>query len=1029
MGRSKVKILMKNISARASVFLFCLALLSLFMRFTSFESNFYYEYKLRKGKVDPPFTSLQDKWIDSVFNSLTPSERIAQLIMVPAYMNDNGYHEKEVIRLIEKYNIGGLIFFEGNPSKLASLTNKFQALAKTPLIISIDAECGLAMRLDSTIKYPDQMTLGAINNEKLIYDMGAHIATQLKYIGVHINLAPVIDVNNNPENPIINYRSFGEDRINVARKGILYMKGMQDNNIIAVAKHFPGHGDTDDDSHYTLPLIPHSRQRLDSIELFPFKELINSGIGGVMTAHLSIPALDDSPKLASSLSKIIVTDLLKDEMGFKGLVITDAMNMGGVSKHFKPGEANVKAIIAGNDILLMPYNVPKAISLIQREIRKGNISQEEIYERCRKILAAKYWTGLNNYEPVNLKDLNTKLNTPEFKLLHRKLIEASLTLVKNRKNIIPLKRLDTLSVASIALGCELPNAFQNTIELYTKVDKICMGKDAGLSKVNDKLKNHNLIIVSIHNTSTRISDNYGITDKTIEFVDSISEQYNVILNIAANPYSLAGFKNLDKLQGLLVSYEDTETTQSLSAQLLFGAVPSDGSLPVSVNKIFTAGTGIKTKGIMRLKYTVPEEADLNENKLSEIDSVAHVAIQNKATPGCQILVARKGMVAYNKSFGYHTYSRKRKVENSDLYDLASITKIASTMPLIMQLYEEGKIDINEKISVYLPFLDTTDKKDIVIKDILLHQSLLKAWIPFYKSTLEPAYPDQKFSSNRFSQNYPIKIGPGYYANKHLKYRDGYYNKKYGGDYTVKVAENLYINKFFVDSIYHKIANSELNGQEGYKYSDLGFYLLYRIIEDKISGSFKDYVESEIYDNLGAFTMCFLPLEKYSKEQIVPTEDDIIFRKQILHGYVHDPGAAMLGGVCGHAGLFSNANDLAKLMQMYLNGGTYGGKRYIKEKTVSYFTSCPECGNGNRRGLGFDKPEPDTTKNGPAYEGVSPGSYGHTGFTGTMVWIDPEYEIIYIFLSNRVYPDAVNNKLIEMDLRTNIQNIIYDAIKK
>jgi beta-N-acetylhexosaminidase len=694
MRSRKVKVFMKNIFKRVLVFLFCIALFSLFMRFTSVEDYFHYEYKLRKRKTNPPFLLSQDKWIDSVFNSLTPSEKIAQLIMIPAYQNDNGFNEKEVSKLIEKYNIGGLIFFQGNPYKLASLTNKYQSLAKTPLIISIDAECGLAMRLDSTIRYPDQIILGAINNEKLLYEMGAHIARQLKHLGIHINMAPVIDVNNNPDNPIINYRSFGEDRVNVARKGILYMKGLQDNNILAVAKHFPGHGDTNDDSHYTLPLIPHSRQRIDSIELFPFKELINSGVGGVMVAHLSIPALDDSPKLASSLSKVIVNDLLKNEMGFKGLVITDAMNMGGITKHFKPREANVKAISAGNDILLMPCNVPKAISSIQREIRKGNISQAEIDKRCRKVLAAKYWAGLSNYKPVDLSNLNVKLNAPEYKLLYRKLVEASLTLSRNKNNIIPLKRLDTLSIVSVALGSEIPNTFQNTLELYTKIDKICLGKDATSSQIKNELDNYDLIIISTHNTNRRISDNYGISGKMIEFIDSASENYNVILNISANPYSLSGFKNLGRLSGLIVSYEDTDITQSLSAQLIFGAIPADGSLPVSASKELPAGTGIKTKGNIRLKYTVPEEADLDENKLAKIDSVALGAIQEKATPGCQILVAREGKVVYYKSFGYHTYSKKRKVENSDLYDLASITKIASTMPLIMRLYEQNKLDIN-----------------------------------------------------------------------------------------------------------------------------------------------------------------------------------------------------------------------------------------------------------------------------------------------------------------------------------------------
>ncbi len=1019
---------MRRILLRVSTILFGIAIFSLFIRFTTARNSFYNEFKLRKGNTDPAFLESPKEWVDSVFNSLSPAERIGQLIMVAAYQDNNEYQEKEIRKLIQRYNIGGLIFFRGCPYKQAKLTNYYQSLAKTPLLIALDAEYGLAMRLDSTVKYPMQMMLGAVKNEKLIYDMGAHIAKQLKLIGTHINFAPVVDVNNNPVNPVINMRSFGEERVNVARKGLLYMKGMQENNILAVAKHFPGHGDTDTDSHITLPVVRHSRERLDSIELFPFKELISSGLDGVMTGHLSVPALDTIPTIASSLSEKIVTGLLKEELGFKGLIFTDAMNMGGITKYFSPEEANVKAISAGNDIILMPHNIPKTIALIQKEIRKGNISQLDIDERCKKILAAKYWAGLNNYKPVDLKDLNKKLNLPEFTLLQRKLVESSLTLIRNKNEIIPLGRLDTLKIVSVAIGCGKPNVFQNTLGLYSGVDEISVDKNPSLSQLDIILDKYNLVIVSVHNTDIRVSKNYGISSETISFIDSLSEKYNVILDLFANPYALAGFRNLKKLTGLIVSYEDNETTQSLSAQLIFGGIPAEGSLPVSINEDFPLKSSIKTRSTQRLKYTVPCEANLDEGYLLKIDSIAIRAINDKVTPGCQILVAKGGKVVYHKSFGYHTYSKKQAVSNSDLYDLASVTKIAATAPVIMQMYEQDMINLDDRLSTYLPFLDTTDKCDIIIKDVLLHQSGLKPWIPFYISTLEPVYPDQKFSSNKFSYSYPIQIGPNRFANKHLKYKESCYAREYSTAYPVQVAEKMYMNRSYIDSIYNAIANSELNGTEGYKYSDLGFYLLYRIIDENIRSGFRNYLDSEIYRPLGAYTLGFCPLERFGRDQVAPTENDLVFRRQLVHGYVHDPGAAMLGGVCGHAGLFSNANDLAKLMQMYLNGGSYGGKKYMKEKTIKYFTSCYDCRNGNRRGMCFDKPETDTTKSGPAYEGVSPDSYGHTGFTGTLVWVDPDYEIIYIFLSNRVYPDAINNKIVEYNIRTAIQKIVYEAMK-
>ena len=405
------------------------------------------------------------------------------------------------------------------------------------------------------------------------------------------------------------------------------------------------------------------------------------------------------------------------------------------------------------------------------------------------------------------------------------------------------------------------------------------------------------------------------------------------------------------------------------------------------------------------------------------------AISQKATPGCEILVARNGKVIYQKAFGYFTYRRHHKVNMGDIYDLASLTKISATIPAVMHLYEEDKLDIDDKISTYLPYLDTTNKKDIIIRDILLHQAGLQAWIPFYISTLETIYPNQDFSSNRYSHTYPIRIGKHFYVNKHLKYKKNYYSSQYSDTFSIQVADHLYINRFITDTIFQAIASSDVSDNHEYKYSDLGFYLLYQAIERITGKPYNEYVDSLFYSRLGAGTTGYLPLKRFDLNRIAPTEDDLVFRKQVVHGYVHDPGAAMLGGVSGHAGLFSDANDLAKLMQLYLNKGEYGGIRFFDAKTIDMFTSCGDCTDGNRRGLGFDKPEPDSTKPGPTFHGISLDSYGHTGFTGTMTWIDPSEQLVYIFLSNRVYPDAINNKLVGMNVRTKIQQAIYEAIRQ
>ena len=422
----------------------------------------------------PEFVKYENsKWVDSIMKTLSPDERIAQLIMVAAYSNRGDEHREEILKLIKEQKIGGLIFFQGGPVRQVRLMNEYQAYSKVPLLGAIDAEWGVGMRLDSTISYPFQMALGAIQDESLIYDMGAEIAKQIKRTGLHLNFAPVLDVNNNPNNPVINYRSFGEDKYNVTSKSIAYMKGMQDQHLLTTAKHFPGHGDTDVDSHYALPQIKHSRARLDSLELYPFREVVKAGIGGVMVAHLDIPALD-STGVPSTLSKPIITTLLKEELGFKGLTVTDAMNMKGVTEGNDPGIVDKDAILAGNDLLEFTEDVPKAIEEIRKAIKQGLISQAEIDRRARKILAVKYWVGLNKFEPTSLLNIIEELNTPQANLLNRKLTEASLTVLKNDMGLLPVKKLKDLKVASVSIGSGKITAFQRSLSLYTKMKQLLL---------------------------------------------------------------------------------------------------------------------------------------------------------------------------------------------------------------------------------------------------------------------------------------------------------------------------------------------------------------------------------------------------------------------------------------------------------------------------------------------------------------------------------------------------------------------------
>jgi beta-glucosidase-like glycosyl hydrolase/CubicO group peptidase (beta-lactamase class C family) len=1016
-------------SRRKLMIIFGAALIiGVFVQFSIGHKDFN-EVVLPSKKQLPPFLHDSVSWGDSAFYNLTLREKVAQMIMVPVYPEKGQADKDRVSKQIKNNKVGGLIIFHGDANEIVELITYYQSISKIPLLIAIDGEWGASMRIKNTIKYPKQMMLGAISDEMLIYQMGSDIASQLKQLGIHINFAPIVDVNNNPGNPVINSRSFGEERVNVARKSLLYMKGMQDNGILAVAKHFPGHGDTKTDSHESLPIISHSRERLDSIELYPFRALINAGVAGIMVAHLNVPAMDTTSNLPATLSPVIVDSILQKQMTFRGLIFTDAMGMGGITENHIPVQANVQAFQAGNDIILMPAEIENTIEAVVMAIEEGKIDPSSIDKSCQKIIKAKEWFTASGF-PEEYSA--SKLITDEFLLNRQRIIEAAITVFNNKNNIIPLKRLDTLKIAHINLGPDKGAKFLESLSLYTEIKSFRLKNNQSQEEWDDLLKqlsDYNLIITSLHSSSIHASDSFGIHNKDIGLIDTLLTKYPVILANFSNPYIFSRIKNLENALACIAGFENDQTTQHITAEVIFGYLGANGKLPVTVNKTFTAGTGIRTQTINRFGYVTPFEAGFDKKKLEIVDSIIENAIAEKAMPGCQVLASRNGKVFFSQNYGYHTYWKKRKVKSDDIYDLASLTKIAATLPTIMKLQSEKKINIDDPLKSYISYLDTSAKGDLILSDILLHQAGLTAWIPFYWSLIEPIYPSQDLMRSKYSSNYPIRLGPRAYANKHLKLKEGYISKEVSEDFPYKIAEAMYLRKDYADSMWITILNSEIKKPGKYKYSDLGFYIFNKIIQDITNTTLDNYVDSLFYKPLGASTLCFNPLEKFPKNRIVPTENDLVFRKQVVHGYVHDPGAAMLGGVCGHAGLFGSANDLAKLMQVYLNNGRYGSKNYISRKTISRFTSCQACSNGNRRGLGFDKPQPDTNLPGPSFKGISTDSYGHTGFTGTMTWADPETGIMFIFLSNRVYPDASNSKLVKLDVRTKVQKAIYDALLK
>jgi beta-N-acetylhexosaminidase len=954
---------------------------------------------LSAQRLDPLRTidfEAQNVWVDSIMNTMSIDEKIGQLYMVQAYSNLDQKHEDFITEMISKYHVGNLVFMQGTPKKQAELTNRYQDTAKAPLLIGFDGEWGLDMRLKNTYRFPWNMTLGAIKNDALIKQFGKHLGQHAKRIGIHINFAPVIDINTNPANPIIGNRSFGESKENVTQKAIAFIKGMQSEGVLANGKHFPGHGDTATDSHHTLPLLNFDEARLDSIELYPYKKTFDVGLASVMTAHLNIPSLEANINVPTSLSKNVVTHLLQEKLGFQGLIITDGLNMKGAANYATSAQIDLAALQAGNDLLLIPQDVPASIAIIKKALETRTLTKERLDFSVKKILKAKYWAGLHSYKPIIVENIEADLNRAADELLHRELIKNSLTLLKNENNKIPIRNLEKKKIAYVKLGDAENDAYVNMLKKYAKVTVV---SDTNLDGLITKLKPYNYVIIGFHKSNLHPWKSYKFSNKELVWLQEIAKEKTVVLDVFTSPYSLLKIKSFTNIESVIVSYQNSKLSQEISAQLLFGAIAAKGKLPVSIGTEFKEGFGITSTNLSRFQYTLPEAAGLSSKKLALIDKMADTIIQEKMAPGFQVFVARNGKVVFEKSYGYHTYDKKIKVKNSDIYDLASLTKILASLPLIMKAEEEDKIRLTATLRDVLPSFSNSNKDTVTVKEILSHFGRLKSWIPFYKDTQD------SITGKNLGQ---------------------IYRKQESNDFKTKVAENLFINESYKDSILKYIKDADQNETSGYGYSDLGYYIFKEVLEKAYKKPLDKLVDDTLYKSLGANRTSYLPLHKFHKSEIVPTEKDAYFRDQLLHGNVHDMGAAMLGGIGGHAGLFSNANDVGKIMQMYLQKGFYGGKRYLKSETIGKFNQRYFSDEKVRRGLGFDKPQLDLEVKATC-GCVSDESFGHSGFTGTYTWADPKSGLVYVFLSNRVYPKMDNRGLIDTNMRTRIQQIIQDAI--
>ena len=953
---------------------------------------------------DPPFLILQeDFWVKETIRKMTLEEKIAQLMMVAVYPRQTEADRERAAKTISTYQPGGILVMQGSPVKATRWINSFQESSKVPLLVAIDGEWGLSMRIDSTQRYPYAQAIGAIRDSTYIYQMGRDLARQMKLMGIHMNFAPVADVSTNPQNPVINFRSFGEDKINVSQKAWYLANGMQSEWVVPVAKHFPGHGDTRTDSHKELPVVNHPKDRIDVIETFPFRYLTERGIIGIMTAHLNVPALDNSGK-ASSLSEKIIKGYLREEIGYKGFVITDAMNMQGVLTG--KGNPIVEALKAGNDMLEFVTDLPKAIAAVKEAVENGVIPIQEIDEKCSRVLALKRWAGLHLYEPAEIKNLTARLNSPYFEVTNRKIIKESITVLGNKKTL-PVQDFANLKIASVMIGAENISPFQKMMSRYAHIDHFTLSKNATQAEVailRKTLDNYNLVIAGVQGINLYPSGSYGTTQAQRHALADIIRENHVVTVFFGNAYALKHFENIHQSHGLILAYQNNQLTQELTAQAVFGAFDLNGRLPVTVDNRFPLGSGLEIKQNRTFSYTIPEEAGINSVKLTRnIDSLANLGLKNKAYPGVQVLVAKNGQVIFHKCYGHHTYFMEQEVSQDDIYDWASLTKVTGPLPALMKLVDEKKINVDAPFSTYWPDFAGTDKGSITLRNYLAHQARLQSWIPFWRMGLDK----EGHLSREIFASQP------------------------SDEFSIRVSSQLYLNNNFKKMIYDTIRTSRMLSANKYIYSDLSFHLYPEIIS-KITGlPYEQYISDSFYKPLGAVSVTYNPYLHFPLHRIVPTETDDFFRKEKIHGFVHDEGAAMLGGVSGNAGLFGTAGDLAKIFQMYLQKGYFAGQQYISSNTIEEFIRIQFPGNKNRRGLGFDKPYIDNHKNKlkDAYPAVSASknSFGHTGFTGIMAWADPDSEILFIFMSNRVNPTRNNAALFDLNIRPAMHQAIYDSI--
>lgn len=970
------------------------------------------------NKVDK---KAMESWVNSTFKSLSPDERIAQLIVMA--VNPRGADAETLVKkYVADYKIGGLIYNENDIVTQAKLTNYAQSLSKVPLMITLDAEWGLSMRLENAPKFPRNLFLGAISDDKFFYEYGQEVARECKRMGVNVNFAPVLDVIDR-QKTVLGTRAYGSNPTLVGNHGVAFARGMEDGGVLSVMKHFPGHGSTTADSHLELPVINKSLQELKQYDFAPFQQYIDAGLGGCLTAHLYIPAIDKR-RVPGTMSKAYVTNLLQKKMHFNGLIFTDALGMEG-AKEVK-GSVCVNAFLAGNDILLMPNEVGPEIAAIKQAIAAGKIKQKDVDARVKKILRFKYALGLDTKPQIDLANIVADINAPESKVLQRKMVASAVTVVKSANDILPLKNLNNRKIAVVVMGNEngVKSMFARRCTDYAEATVFDYNRVGSLDALQQKIAKggFNTVIVCVATPA----EAYMNAAKQLA-----SAGGDVIVATMCHPEKLdlvGSLMGSDKVKASLVTYGTTTTDEDYLAQTIFGGNAAKGVLPMDMKTgggVLKAGTGV-TYEACRLGYTIPQEVGFSGDLLAKIDSVCNYGVQQKAFPGCQVVVARHGKVVCKRAYGQIDYNVEIPVTNNTLYGLASVSKATGTLSGVMKVYDEGKIQLDEPASDVIPGLKVEDKKDMTFRQLLYHETGMPPSLNMWQMMFDPKTYNGPLIATTPNEYNTIWVMKNAYGNKKAKLRTDILSRKKTDVFNLPIAEGLWGSKATYDSIMARIYTSTL-GEKKYLYSCLNFSLLANAVENVTKQPLNTFVQDGIFAPLGAYHTMYRPLEKFPQYQIAYTEVDTYLRRQHIHGYVHDELAAFSGGVQGNAGLFSNANDLCKLFQMWLNGGVYGGDRYLKQSTVATFLTSKSP--NSHRGLGFDKPRIDKPEWSSTCDEASPETVGHTGFTGTCFWVDPKTDMIYIFLCNRVSPTRENPNFGRVSARTNIQSILYKSIVK